>query len=289
MKAGTRESRLAMRQTEMFKEYMADMVPDVDVEIVGITSAGDKDLCTPLKDMGGQGVFVRELDEALLAGKVDVTVNSLKDVPTAMGDDLVIGAVLPRNDVRDAMIPVSVDELSCGAIVGTSSPRRVMQLRTLDPKLRIKDLRGNVDTRMERLNNGEYTAIVMAMAGMERLNMDVGAHPIPKEKMVPAAAQGAIGIECRADDKDTLAILSEIDDEKTHIEVAAERDILRIMKAGCTSPIGINAEVKGKRMRILAVSFDYTVKPVRVDETFALSEVDERVESIAKRLMGAEE
>lgn len=286
MKAGTRESRLAMRQTQMFKEYMADMAPEVEIEIVGMTSSGDRDLTTPLKDMGGQGVFVRELDEALLDGRVDVTVNSLKDVPVKMTPGLVVGAVLPRDDPRDCIVPVPLDDIACGAIVGTSSQRRALQLRTIDPKLRIKDIRGNVDTRMAKMEAGEYRAILMAYAGMERLGMEAQAHPIPKNKMIPAASQGAIAIECRADDEETLRILGSVDDAKTRAEVSIERDILRLMDAGCSSPIGINAELKGRTVHLLAVSFDYTPTPARVDMTFPLSERDEKVREVADRLLG---
>lgn len=287
MIAGSRESALAMKQTEMFRDRLtAAGFPAC--EIKGITSHGDIDLATSLKDMGGTGVFVRELDEALLNGEVDVTVNSLKDIPAELTPGLVIGALLPRDDVRDALVPVGLDDLGCGAIVGTSSVRREMILRTVKPAVRTKPIRGNIQTRLRKVQTEEYTATIMAMAGLDRLGLADSAHPLDKHVFIPAAGQGAIAVECRADDTQTLAVLKKLDDTQTRTEVHAERTILRLMNAGCSSPIGINAEVTDDQIHLIAISFDYSVRPIRVDTTFAIKDTDQELPRIADILLGRE-
>ncbi|MCQ2071218.1 MAG: hydroxymethylbilane synthase [archaeon] len=288
MIAGTRESQLAMAQTLQFKEVIEKAVPGLVCEIKGMTSFGDVDLQTHLKNMGGTGVFVRELDAALLAGKVDVTVNSLKDIPTVMDERLVVAAVLPRADVRDAMMPMPLEDVPADGVVGTSSVRREKMLNAARPGLGIKTIRGNMNTRMEKLENGEYTSILMAKAGLDRLGITEGVNAIDKELFIPAAGQGAIAVECRADDKETLELLKKIDDAKTRAEVKAERDVLRHMNAGCTSPIGVNAELNGDEMRMLAISY-INDPPIRIDITFPLSEVDIKTKEIANTLLGKKE
>lgn len=288
MIAGTRESQLAMAQTLQFKEVIEKAVPGLVCEIKGMTSFGDVDLQTHLKNMGGTGVFVRELDAALLAGKVDVTVNSLKDIPTVMDERLVVAAVLPRADVRDAMMPMPLEDVPADGVVGTSSVRRERMLNAARPGLGIKTIRGNMNTRMEKLENGEYTSILMAKAGLDRLGITEGVNAIDKELFIPAAGQGAIAVECRADDKETLELLKKIDDAKTRAEVKAERDVLRHMNAGCTSPIGVNAELNGDEMRMLAISY-INDPPIRIDITFPLSEVDIKTKEIANTLLGKKE
>lgn len=286
MRAGTRESQLAMRQTEIFKEYMGEECPGVEVEVVGITSAGDRDQETPLREMGGIGAFVRELDEALIERRIDVSVNSLKDVPVSMDPRLTIGAVLPRDDPSDAIVPLALEDLACGAIIGTSSVRRQRLMRTIDPKVRIKDVRGNLQTRLNMVDQGEVHAVIVSMAGLQRMGWEDGAHPVSKMKMVPAAGQGTIAVECRAEDTEVREILKKIDDEKTRTEVSAEREILRLMGAGCSSPIGINAEIDRRKIRIIGVSFDYGPAPIRVCEEFPLSELNDRIPKIATKLLG---
>ena len=265
MIAGTRESNLAMAQTVEFKRRFEEAYPGKTCEIKGITSTGDIDLKTHLKDMGGAGVFVRELDDALLRGDIDVTVNSLKDIPAVMDKRLTVAAVLPRADVRDACIPVPLETLEDGKVLGTSSVRRE-------------------NTRLNKLANGDYDAILMAKAGLDRLGISENVHPIPKDKFIPAAGQGAIAIECRADDTETIELLKKLDDKKTRTEVKAERDILRYMNAGCSSPIGINAEVLGGEMRIIAVTYVFD-KPIKVDTTFPLDQVESKTREIADILM----
>jgi hydroxymethylbilane synthase len=284
MIAGTRESNLAMAQTVEFKHRFEEAYPGMTCEIKGITSTGDIDLKTHLKDMGGSGVFVRELDDALLRGGIDVTVNSLKDIPAVMDKRLTVAAVLPRADVRDACIPVPLETLEDGRILGTSSVRRERMLGENMPGVVLKPIRGNMNTRLSKLANGDYDAILMAKAGLDRLGISENVHPIPKDRFIPAAGQGAIAIECRADDTETIRLLQKLDDKKTRTEVKAERDILRFMNAGCSSPIGINAEVLGDKMRIIAVSYVFG-EPIRVDTTFPLEQVEQKTREIAGILM----
>ena len=287
MIAGTRESALAMTQTLEFKKRFEKKHPGIACEIQGITSTGDVDLKTHLKDMGGSGVFVRELDEALISGKVDVTVNSLKDIPVVTDPRITVAAVLPRADVRDACIPIAYEDLVCGTILGTSSVRREWMVKTTRANIRLKPLRGNMNTRLAKLEAGEYSAIIMAKAGLDRLGISENVHPISKEKFIPAAGQGAIAVECRSDDKETIELLKALDDPKTRMEVETERDVLRYMNAGCSSPIGVNAEINDDKMRILAVSF-VNSPPVRLNITFPVENRKEKAKEVADRLMGKE-
>lgn len=288
MIAGTRESNLAMAQTVEFKRRFEEAYPDLTCEIRGITSTGDIDLKTHLKDMGGAGVFVRELDDALVRGAIDVTVNSLKDIPTVMDPRLTVAAVLPRADVRDAVIPVPLEDVKDGSGLGTSSVRREKMFGEYRPGINLKPIRGNMNTRLGKLASGDYDAIVMAKAGLDRLGITENVHPLSKEQFVPAAGQGAIAIECRADDAETIRLLGKLNDKKTYTEVKAERDILRLMNAGCSSPIGINAEVIGDEIRIIAVSY-VNADPIKIDTTFSLSEVESGVRQVADQLMEKKE
>ncbi|TQS81845.1 MAG: hydroxymethylbilane synthase [Methanomethylophilus alvi] len=284
MKAGSRTSSLAMAQAEEFKAAFEKACAEV-CQIVGITSHGDKDVTTHLANMGGIGVFVKELEEALAAGEIDCTVNSLKDIPAKIDPRFTVAAVLPRADVRDATIPLPLDKMVCGTILGTSSVRRERMIRAFNPTIRIKTLRGNMNTRISKLEAGEYNAIVMAKAGLDRLGISYQVNPVDKRILVPAAGQGAIGIECRADDAATIEKLRKLDDAKTRTEVGIERSILRAMGAGCSSPVGINAELNGSTVSLIAVSFIPDV-PVRVMTSFDVSESEAKIAEIAARLKG---
>ncbi len=283
MIAGSRESQLAMAQTEEFRERL-EKITGEKCEIKGITSSGDMDTETALTAMGGTGVFVKELEEALLRGEIDCAVSSLKDIPISMDPRFTVAAILPRGDVRDALVPASLQDLQCGAIIGTSSARREMLLRATKPSLRVKPIRGNMNTRLDKLNNGEYTAVILAKAGLDRLGIDRNVHPIDKHVFVPAAGQGAIAVECRKDDAKTIELLKKIDDAKTRAEVEFEGKILELMGAGCSSPVGINAELDGDTMKLIAVSF-IDIVPARVTAEFPASEAMSHAQEIADRLM----
>lgn len=256
MKIGTRASELAMRQTDIFLEALKASGYKEETEIVSMHSSGDLDLTTSLDKLQGFGAFVRELDAALLNGAIDVAVNSMKDMPVDVPQGLCIPAVLKRADIHDVCIPCGLDELPKGAVVGTSSIRRAAMLKEVRPDLKTDVLRGNVRTRLSKLDDGKYDAIILAKAGMDRLKVDRKMAVLDADMFVPAPAQGAIAIVCRSDDTETISIVSKLNDADTRMEVDLERRIMKAMGAGCSSPIGINAKARDGRICVNAVSFD---------------------------------
>ncbi|MCQ2052872.1 MAG: hydroxymethylbilane synthase [archaeon] len=272
MKIGTRDSELAIRQTEIFIDVFSAVYPDEKIEIIPIRSSGDIDLTSPLDKFGGFGVFVKELDAALREGRIDVAVNSMKDIPIDIPHDLCIPAVLKRADVRDVCIPCAIEDLEEGAIVGTSSIRRATILKRIRSDLKTEILRGNIKTRLSKLDSGQYDAIILAKAGIDRLGIKRRMVVLDPTVFVPSPAQGAIAIVCRTSDKQTIKMVSAVNDRETRFEVDAERYLMKLMGAGCSSPIGINARHRGEMLSLNAVSFNSGVKtsfsgliPVRVD------------------------
>jgi hydroxymethylbilane synthase len=245
IRLGTRGSPLALAQAAMTREALA-AAHAVEVEIVVIRTTGDVVQDRPLAEIGGKALWTKELDRALLAGEIDCAVHSMKDVETIRPDAIAIAAMLPRADVRDRLIgAASIAALPEGATVGTSSPRRRAQLLHRQPDLNIVSFRGNVDTRLAKLAAGEVNATLLAAAGLARLDRpDVGV-AIPVEEMLPAPSQGAVGIEARADDAATRALLAAIDHSATHHRVLAERGLLAALKADCHSPVAALADEDG--------------------------------------------
>ena len=245
---GTRGSPLALAQARMVAEALekAHGWEPGRVELRPVKTSGDKIQDRPLAEVGGKALWTKELDVALLAGETHCSVHSMKDVESERPDTLAIAAMLPRADVRDRLIgAASIGELPQGALVGSSSPRRAAQLRRLRPDLKIVSIRGNVDTRLAKRAAGEVHATLLAAAGLDRLGRhDVGA-AIPLHEMLPAPAQGAIGIECRADDATTAASLQAIDHRETHQAVLAERTFCRALGGTCHSPVAAYAQVDG--------------------------------------------
>ncbi|MFT3810488.1 MAG: hydroxymethylbilane synthase [Micropepsaceae bacterium] len=212
------------------------------LEIVVIKTSGDRITDRPLSEAGGKGLFVKELEEALFDGRVDMAVHSMKDVPGVLPDGLVIGAALPREDARDALIgAASVEALAQGARVGTTSPRRAAALLNLRPDLRIVLFRGNVQTRLDKLARGEADATLLAMAGLNRLNLRPALAPLAVDAFLPAAGQGVVGLECRSGDGETLALAASINDVPTSVALAAERACLAALDGSCRSAIAIHA------------------------------------------------
>jgi len=219
----------------------------LDVEIIGMTTRGDKILDTPLAKIGGKGLFVKELETALLEGRADIAVHSMKDVPMALPPGLALPVICEREDPRDAFVSnhyQSIAELPAGARVGTSSMRRQCQLMETYPQLQLLDLRGNVNTRLGRLDNDEYDGIILATAGLLRLEMaDRITQRIAVSQSLPAGGQGAVGIECRADDEPTQALLKVLHHKDTAARVAAERAVNCELEGGCQVPIACYAEL----------------------------------------------
>ncbi len=241
LKIGTRGSALARTQTGTVAEALG-----VPFEIVHIVTEGDV-ATAPLAQLGGTGVFVSALREALLNREIDIAVHSFKDLPTAPAEGLVIAAVPPREDPRDALVArdgLTLGELPHGSRVGTGSPRRAAQLNALGLGLEIVGVRGNVDTRLGKVTGGELDAVVLAYAGLRRLGRaDVVTEVLDPIQVLPAPAQGALAIECRADDEAVIAVLAALDDADTRAAVTAERALLAALEAGCSAPVGALAEV----------------------------------------------
>jgi hydroxymethylbilane synthase len=254
IKIGTRASLLAMTQSTNIKNLIEAQYPGTTVELVKIITKGDKIVDVPLAKVGGKGLFVKELEEAMLSREVDMAVHSMKDVPSELPEELHIGVVTKREDPRDAFLSVkykSVHELPQGAKVGTSSLRRKAQLFHLRPDLEIHDLRGNLDTRIRKLDEGVYDAIILATAGLNRLQW---SHRITAyfsaEEMLPAVAQGAVGIELRKDSQELLAGLAFLQHEETTIAVTGERGFLHRLEGGCQVPIGAHGTVAGGKLTL---------------------------------------
>nr|WP_264194062.1 hydroxymethylbilane synthase [Marinomonas algarum] len=245
----TRESKLALWQAENIQAQLKSLYPELLVELLGMSTKGDQMLDSPLSKIGGKGLFVKELETALLDGRADIAVHSMKDVPMAFPEGLGLAVICEREDPTDAFVSntfSSIDELPRGSIVGTCSLRRSCQLRMNRPDLVIKDLRGNVNTRLRKLDDGEYDAIILATAGLLRLEMnDRIRQRIPAETSLPAGGQGAMGIECRSDDSDTLALLAPLKHEETTIRVTAERAVNERLNGGCQAPIACFALLEG--------------------------------------------
>jgi hydroxymethylbilane synthase len=256
LKIGTRGSPLALWQAHEVRRCLMQAfdLPEAAFEIVVIKVTGDQILDKALKDIGGKGLFTREIEEALLDGGIDVAVHSMKDMPTVQPDGLLLDCYLPREDVRDAFVSPGVARLADlpeGAIVGSSSLRRRAQLRLKRPDLRLVEFRGNVQTRMKKLEDGVAVATFLAMAGLNRLGMaHVARSAIQPEEMLPAVAQGAIGVERRSADDRVAALLAAIHDRDTGVRLAAERAFLRRLDGSCETPIAGLAEIEGGTIRL---------------------------------------
>ncbi|MHA6721497.1 hydroxymethylbilane synthase [Sphingomonas sp. RS2018] len=246
IRLGTRGSPLALTQAGMVRDALIAAYPDLSVETVVIRTTGDRVQDRALAEIGGKALWTKELDRALLGGDIDIAVHSMKDVETVRPDAIAIVAMLPRADVRDRLVgAASFEALAPGARIGTSSPRRAAQVRHLRPDLQPVLFRGNVDTRLARLAAGEAEATLLAAAGLERLGRtDVGV-AIPTTILLPAPAQGAVGIEARAEDEAVHRLLTAIDDPQTHACVAAERALLAALVADCHSPVAALARIEG--------------------------------------------
>lgn len=286
MRVGTRESKLAMRQTEIFCQRMAGANPDIDCEVIGLKSLGDIDLTSPLNQMAATGAFVRELDEAMIKGAIDCSVNSLKDIPIDVNKELMVVAVFPRDADEDVILPCPLEDLPQGARVGTASVRREKQLHEVRPDLEIVNLRGNIHTRLQRLDDGDFDAIILAKAGLDRMGIDRPMYVLDKTRFIPAPAQGAIAVECRKSDDATRIALQRLDDMPTRIATGVERGIMKLMGAGCSSPVGINATVEGDMVRVRAVSYDYTEEPRRVETVLPCDYIMDELLDIAEYLTG---
>ena len=258
IKIATRKSILALWQSEHIKARIEAQHKGVKVVLEGMKTKGDVILDTPLAKIGGKGLFTKELEDSMLKGETDIAVHSLKDVPVVFPEGLKLAAICSREDTRDAMISekfAKFSDLPHGAKVGTTSLRRKMQLLIMRPDLEIISLRGNVQTRLRKLKEGEFDAIILAMAGINRLNIKAEVAHIYTfgfDEMIPAMGQGALGVEAR-DEKQILEQIDFLNDENAVIETTIERDFVSVLEGGCQVPIGISARLQGDEISIDAI------------------------------------
>lgn len=250
----TRESRLALWQAEHVRDLLRKLYPACQVELMGMTTRGDQILDRPLAKVGGKGLFVKELETALLARSADIAVHSMKDVPMVLEPEFALVAIGPREVPYDAFVSnkyASIDDLPPGAVVGTSSLRREAQLRAMYPYLAVSSLRGNLDTRLRKLDEGQYDAIILAAAGLTRLGLkDRIRSTIPAEASLPAAGQGALGIEALSDRPEVAAWVAPLNDAATAACVRAERAVSRALAGSCEVPLGAYAEYANGMIRL---------------------------------------
>lgn len=267
IRIGSRKSQLALVQTHWVQEQLQKHFPDRTFEVHTMSTQGDKILDVALAKIGEKDLFTKELEVAMLNQEIDLAVHSLKDLPTRLPEGLVLGVITEREDPADALVVNAkhqdrqIDTLSPGAVVGTSSLRRLAQLRHHFPHLTFKDIRGNLNTRLQKLDAGEYDAIILAAAGLQRLGMSDRIHQIlPPEISLHAVGQGALGIECRADDAEVLSLLQTIEHAPTRDRTLAERAFLRELEGGCQVPIGVNTHLDGEQLTLtgLVASVDGT-------------------------------
>ncbi|TYB14988.1 hydroxymethylbilane synthase [Aggregatibacter actinomycetemcomitans] len=290
LKIATRQSPLALWQANYVKDLLQQLYPDLNVELVPMVTKGDVILDSPLAKIGGKGLFVKELENALLSKEADIAVHSMKDVPMQFPEGLGLAVICKREDPRDAFVSNSyrtLAELPQGAVVGTSSLRRQCQLKTLRPDLEIRSLRGNVGTRLSKLDNGDYDAIILASAGLIRLGLaERIASFIDVEQSLPAAGQGAVGIECRTDDVAVQQLLAPLADAETTSCVLAERAMNHHLQGGCQVPIGGYAVLRDSELylRALVGSVDGSTI-IRAEGKSAVENADVLGVQIAEQLL----
>ncbi len=289
IRIATRRSPLAKWQANHVAALLRARDPDLEVRLHEVVTKGDKILAVPLARVGGKGLFVKEIEDALLAGEAQVAVHSMKDLPAMVAEGLAIGAVPEREDPRDALCSrgLHLKDLKKGARVGTSSLRRAAQLKAMRPDLQIETVRGNVETRLRKLDQG-LDAVVLAYAGLRRLGLaDRATQVFETHEMLPAVAQGALAIEARAADAETMRRLAPLDDSQTRHRVEAERGLLRRLEGGCQVPIAAHATLKDERLflRALVASLD-GARVVRGERSGAAAEAARLGEALGEELLG---
>ncbi|HZS31894.1 MAG TPA: hydroxymethylbilane synthase [Methylomirabilota bacterium] len=292
VRIGTRGSALALRQAEAVATALRAAWAGLACEVVPIRTSGDRLATAHLAEIGGKGLFVKEIDDALLGGRVDVAVHSLKDLPALRPDGVVLAAFPPREDPRDVLVAdpaTTLGTLPRGARVGTSSLRRSVQLRARRPDVRTVAVRGNVDTRLQKLRQGQYEALLLAAAGLRRLGLvEVTSTPLDPDEMLPAIGQGTLAVECRADDARVARLALAIDDPPTRAASLAERALLASLGGACTTPLAAYARIDGDALRLDAwVATPDGVRALR-DVAIGDARAPEAVgRQLAGRLLGA--
>lgn len=254
LRIATRKSALALWQANHVQALLREAHPGIEIELVKIVTEGDRILDRPLSQIGGKGLFLKELERSMLNGDSDLAVHSMKDVPANMADGLVLDAVLPRANPYDALVSRDnrlLANLPAGSNVGTSSLRRKSQLLALRPDLKVTDLRGNVDTRLRKLDEGQYDAIILACAGLQRLGLgDRISETLQLPDWLPASTQGIIGLQCRQDDEYTRSLIEPLADSDTMVVASAERAVARVLEATCQVPLAVHAVLTDDRVKL---------------------------------------
>ena len=299
LKIASRRSKLAMVQTLWVKEQLEKNIPDLEVSIEAMATQGDKILDVALAKIGDKGLFTKELEAQMILGHADIAVHSLKDLPTNLPNGLQLGCITKREDPADALVvnkkndSYELESLPAGSIVGTSSLRRLAQLRNKFPHLDFKDIRGNVITRIEKLDSGEFDCIILAAAGLKRLGFESRIHQIiPNEISLHAVGQGALGIECKSDDKKVLEIINVLEDKPTSQRCLAERSFLRELEGGCQVPIGVNSSIKDNKLYLTGMVASIDGKRLIKDQSSGDSNDPEEIgKELAEKLklQGADE
>jgi hydroxymethylbilane synthase len=292
LKIATRGSKLALAQSEWTRRSIMERHPELSVELVRIKTKGDKILDTPLNQIGGKGLFVKEIEEALLSREADLAVHSLKDMPAELPPGLKLAAFPEREDSRDAFISVrhpNLEGLSQGARVGTGSLRRSAQLRHLRPDLNVVPLRGNVDTRLSKLDAGDFDAIILAAAGLKRLGLTHRiSQLIPRTEVLPAIGQGALGLEVRSDDARTRGLLGFLNHRETELTIRTERAFLEKMEGGCEVPMAALCRVEGNRLDLCGMVAELDGSRIIRDRmTGELDSPENLGVSLARRLLSS--
>ena len=299
LKIASRRSKLAMVQTLWVKDQLEKNIPNLEVSIEAMATQGDKILDVALAKIGDKGLFTKELEAQMLVGHADIAVHSLKDLPTNLPSGLQLGCITKREDTADALVVnkkndcYKLETLPEGAIVGTSSLRRLAQLRNKYPHLIFKDIRGNVITRIEKLDSGEFDCIILAAAGLKRLGFESRIHQIiPKEISLHAVGQGALGIECKSDDKKVLEIINVLEHKPSSQRCLAERAFLRELEGGCQVPIGVNSKIQNEQLCLTGMVASLDGERLIKDQYIGnINDPEEVGKELAKKLkqQGAEE
>ncbi|HEY9616039.1 MAG TPA: hydroxymethylbilane synthase [Microcoleaceae cyanobacterium] len=292
IRIGSRKSQLALVQTEWVQAELQKAFPDRTFEVHTMSTQGDKILDVALAKIGDKGLFTKELEVGMINGDIDFAVHSLKDLPTRLPEGLVLGCVTERENPADALVvhekhkDKQLDTLPAGAVIGTSSLRRLAQLRHHYPHLSFKDVRGNLNTRLSKLDAGEYDALILAVAGLHRLGMGDRIHQvIPDEVSLHAVGQGALGIECRGDDAEVLELLKALQHQPTADRCYAERAFLRELEGGCQVPIGVNTVLNGDQLTLTGIVASLDGQQVVKDSiTGAASEAERLGTELAQRM-----
>lgn len=286
----TRGSKLALRQSEIVKQYLFAQFPELEIEFLEVTTQGDTDQKTPLSSFGNTGVFVKGLEEKLLSGDADLAVHSLKDVPSEMHPDLLLAAFPEREDVRDVLVTaqgIHWSSLTPGSVVGTSSPARLEQMKLLRPDLVFNDIRGNVETRVQKVFNGGYDATILAAAGLKRLGFLIEEKCFfSLDEMVPSPGQGALVVQMHKNNTSAIELVKKINDKKVEMQVNAERSFMHVIGGGCRFPVAAHAEIDTDKVIFRGIAFKpgfEKLERIKIETTE--NELLETAEKEAKRII----